>query len=130
MNCVLGFLVSVVVGHVVVSVIYKRLGVAKQPKGQGVPSWAMGVGERIFFTLVVAFARDVSGTVVFSMMAWIGLKTVVGWNRPGLTEKDEMIDTRTQRAFVDLISMGFALVGGLICGGEILLYDSRSRLKF
>ncbi len=93
----------------------------------GVPAWVMGLGERLFFTLVIAFW--VPGAAI-AMVMWITVKMVTGWNRPIPTgkqndakvEKDEL-NKKVRQAmatlFVDLVSMFFALVGGLIAAGQI-----------
>ena len=121
MTWIIGFSVSVVVGLVVVWVIHdlthKHLDV---PESQGgIPPWLLGVCERAFFTLIVAFT--VSGAAI-SMIAWVGIKMATGWNRLGEATGGNG-DLRTRQSlgalFVDLWSIGFALVGGLICKGDI-----------
>lgn len=74
------------------------------------PIWT-GLIERFFFTLIVAF--DISGAAV-AMMGWLGAKMAVNWNRqPG--------DNPVNRAFsmtalqTGVVSLLFALIGGLIC---------------
>lgn len=91
-----------------------------QDHGIGVPNWMMGLGERLFFTPVVGL--ELSGAVV-AMMVWLTVKMVTGWNR--LTSDDGQRATdgaaRTRRAmaslFASLVSMFFALIGGLIGAG-------------
>lgn len=83
MNWIMGFLVSIVAGHVVVWTVrhfmYKRLGVP-ETRTRAVSPTVMGIAERAFFTLVVGF--EVTGAAV-SMMAWVAVKMIGGWNRPG-----------------------------------------------
>ena len=87
------------------------------------PPWFVGLVERSIFFLFVA-AYDVPGITV-SMMVWLGIKMAANWNRPGLTSSDDS-DAEARRAcgaiaaaVLGLMSMGFALVGGLICRGAI-----------
>ena len=81
MSWIIGFLVSIILGQVVVWVIryfiYKRLGVSKL-QGPGMPGWMLNVGERAFFTLIIAF--NITGAAI-SMIAWVTIKMVTGWNR-------------------------------------------------
>jgi len=65
-----------------------------------------GIIERVFFTVVVAF--DVSGTAT-AMMGWIAIKMAAVWN---------VSQPRAATIFTalgGLMSMFFALTGGLIC---------------
>ena len=123
MTWIIGFFVSIVVGHGVVWTVryflYKHLNVVER-KGSGVmPGWMLGAGERAFFTLVIAF--NIAGAAI-SMIAWVALKMATGWNRLGIATKGDE-DLRTQQAlgalFVNLWSMGFALIGGVICNDRI-----------
>ena len=123
MNWIMGFLVSIVVGHVVVWTVrhfmYKRLGVP-ETRVRAVSPTVMGIAERAFFTLVVGF--EVTDAAV-SMMAWVAVKMIGGWNRLGFKVEGETLEERAERAtgavFLSLLSMGFALIGGLICTGDI-----------
>lgn len=118
MSWLAGLFVSIVLGHLVIWPVhyftYSHLHVPK-PVGPGIPSWVIGVLERAFFTVV--FAYGISGGAV-SMLAWIALKMVTGWNRPGqMAEGEDILRSRQAFAaiFVGLWSMAFALIGGLIC---------------
>lgn len=80
-----------------------------------VPGWLVGVVERLFFVVAVAF--NVSGAAI-AMIAWIAVKMVTNWNRVG------QIPPESPRAALTgliggLVSMLFALIGGLICSGQI-----------
>ena len=81
----------------------------------------MGTCERFIFTMAVAFG--LSGTVV-GMMAWLALKMATYWNSPGFALNNEEDQFKRARfalsaALAGLISMTFALIGGLICDGKI-----------
>lgn len=102
------------------------------------PRWVIGPLERLFFTLLVAF--NVSG-VATGMMIWLLVKMVSNWNLliPPLVgenrnlktdeekkrEKEQdmhraMLRRYTWSGFLGtLMSLLFALLGGLICGGLI-----------
>ena len=77
--------------------------------GIGIPPGLTGVIERLFFTVAVAF--ELSG-VATAMMAWIAIKLAADWNRPSTTP-----DTAgtLSAALGGLVSMLFAVTGGLIC---------------
>ena len=84
---------------------------------RAVPSWLTGVIERLFFTLLVYF--KLSG-VPAAMLIWLTLKMVTNWNSPLRKETDKK---HTKLAFTallaGLISLGFAVFGGLIARGDI-----------
>ena len=121
-----GMFVSLGVGHFVVgrfhATLWKALGApVEKPfsdvEFKPVPGWLTGLAERLFFTFIVA--SDVSGTAV-AMIAWIALKLTINWNRPGMKLEGEQSDVIRARygfvaAVVGLLSMLFALAGGLIC---------------
>jgi len=78
-----------------------------------IPGWLIGIIERVTFTFLVAF--DVSGTAA-AMFAWVALKMATDWNR--LTADVESIGARSlglSTLVGDIVSLLFALVGGLIC---------------
>jgi hypothetical protein len=81
-----------------------------------VPPWLTGLVERFVFFLLVAF--DMPATPV-TMMAWLGIKMAANWNRSDSTPPDEEAETMraqgaTAAAVLGLLSMGFALIGGLL----------------
>jgi hypothetical protein len=92
------------------------------PSTRGVPAWFTGAAERLFFTVLVAF--HMSGVTV-AMIAWIAAKLDANWNRSSLDEPKYDRDTirRARGSFsillAGLVSMLFALLGGLICSGDI-----------
>jgi len=124
----IGLFVSLVIGGLVTWQFLERLrkwmGVTKEdadPATKGVPGWLLGLLERLFFTLVIAF--NVSGAAV-AMMGWLTLKMAVNWNRPHAGDTDDIKRTRRIRfamsaLLTGLVAMGFALIGGLIARGEI-----------
>ncbi|WP_157719519.1 hypothetical protein [Pseudomonas oryzae] len=87
------------------------------PNGFGflsAPPWLTGMTERLFFTVLVAFAvSDVATT----MVAWLALKLATNWHR--------FQDDSTARYFgfsallAGLVSMLFAFLGGLIVRGDL-----------
>jgi len=80
-----------------------------------VPAWVVGTIERIFFGALVAF--DISATAA-AMVTWILVKMATDWNRI-LTSAQEGKRGPRSLAFSSLlagmISLFFALTGGLIC---------------
>ncbi len=81
-----------------------------------VPSWLIGIMERTFFVILVTF--DLSATAV-AMIAWLTVKMLYNWNI--LTEeKNITIRSLAFSALLgNIVSMLFALIGGLICRGSI-----------
>jgi hypothetical protein len=70
-----------------------------------------GIAERFFFTLIIAF--DVSGGAV-AMIAWLGAKMAVNWNR--LSGENPVARGFSMTALqTGMVSLFFALLGGLIC---------------
>lgn len=83
-----------------------------------VPSWLIGFTERTFFVILVAF--DFSAATV-AMIAWLTVKMLYNWNIL-LFDSKKNITVRSlafSALLANLISMFFALIGGLICGGKI-----------
>ena len=80
----------------------------------------VGTIERLFFTILVAF--NVSGTAT-AMIARIALKMATDWQR--ILPKDAKLWVRSlafSALFGSIISLLFALIGGLICayGQQVL----------
>ena len=119
MQWVIGLFVSLVIGGLLASCFVdqsrKYLDI-KKPDERGVSPWVTGIIERLFFTVAIAF--NLSGATV-AMIAWIGAKMATDWNRP---EEDRIGPNARAGAVTGLlgglISMLFALIGGLICGGK------------
>jgi hypothetical protein len=106
--------------------------------------WLLGTLERLFFTLLVGF--DVPA-VSAGIMTWLLIKTVTNWTRINPTrrgfigDREALVnlpqgaaqerDTLQQEAKLriyavksllgSLVSMLFALLGGLICKGAICI---------
>ena len=81
----------------------------------GVPQWATGGLERIFFTLVVGYSGV--GVGAGTMMVWLGIKTALNWRRYETKDPDELriiIRASQVSTFTGLLSLLFALVGGLL----------------
>jgi hypothetical protein len=72
-----------------------------------VSPWLTGIVERAFFTVVLAF--DVSGAST-AMMAWLTVKMLPNWNRTTADPPGAFT-----ALLAGLVSLFFALVGGLIC---------------
>ena len=128
MNWIIGFAISLGVGLVIVGLAHKwshsYLGV-QRPKGNAVAPWLLGLVERFFFTLVVAF--DVTGAAV-GMMAWLAVKMGANWGRVIGDPTDQVGQMLRARQAIGalllgLLSMTFALIGGLICNRKIPLTD-------
>ncbi len=124
-----GLAVSVFVGGLVTWGFLKILrGYTRIPKSnpdpatRGIPAWFTGGVERLFFSLAVAF--DLPGTTI-AMVAWIVAKMAANWNRPTSDQSSDPKEAirRARGSFTallaGLVSMIFAMVGGLICNGKI-----------
>jgi hypothetical protein len=118
-----GMTFSVIVGGIVTCAFleglrrYQKLG--KDSDGSGdsrpVPPWLRGVMERAFFSVIVAL--NISGAAI-AMIAWLTLKMVTNWNRPGGSRDLKEIRLAFSALLAGLVSMGFAIVGGVICRGS------------
>jgi hypothetical protein len=90
------------------------LNIAK-PAGRDVPNWLIGISERLFFTVLVAFS--ISGTAI-AMIGWITVKVIPNWElyiKHGTSNKPLVWSS----LLASLCSLFFALIGGLICRGSI-----------
>ncbi len=115
---IVGLFVALLVGAGVtgwfLTGVRSYLKIAK-PSGRDVPSWLIGVTERLFFAIIVAFG--VSGAAV-AMVLWIMIKIVPNWElyvKHGPANKPLVWTS----LLASLCSMFFALLGGLICSGAI-----------
>jgi hypothetical protein len=84
----------------------------------------IGTLERLFFTLIIAF--DVTAAAV-AMVAWLALKMATNWNRPNASHTPTEALTGLLGG---LISMLFALIGGLICKGDRVVIFAISIWRF
>ena len=125
-----GFTFSIGVGYVVVGSFVKRWryfirdrkNILKddQPSTfRGIPGWMVGLTEQLVFVPMVALSSNVYG-VLPVMGIWIGIKMATGWARTAkLDEMNKAWREWKTEAFVSLfgniLSMAFALGGGMIC---------------
>ena len=82
-----------------------------------VPSWLIGLTERTFFVILVAF--NLSATAI-AMIAWLTVKML--YNSNILSDDKKNITVRSLKFSAllgNILSMLFALIGGLICRGSI-----------
>ena len=118
-----GLVFSLGIGHIAIWLflrwLQRWLGDTPGDKGgKRVPDWVTGSIERLFFTILVG-ANDASGVPAL-MLGWLALKLATNWNHP--IHKDPELRPFAIRALLaGLLSMMFALVGGLICAGKLPL---------
>ena len=113
-----GLAFSIVIGHFAVDYGLRLLRLyltghetlAEQltPQERGVPAPLIGVIERLFFTIAVAY--DVSGTVT-AMIGWCAAKMVTNWSTE---DAKKWIPFPGTSLFGSFASMLFALAGGLL----------------
>lgn len=115
---IVGLFVALAVGGVVtgwfLSGLRSYLNIAR-PSGRDVPNWLIGLSERLFFAVIIAF--NISGAAV-AMMVWIVLKIIPNWElqiKHGTANKP----LTWSSILASLCSMLFALLGGLIIRGTI-----------
>ena len=77
-----------------------------------VPGWLVGLIERLFFTLIIAFG--ISGAAI-SMAAWITVKMASTWKRLARENNPWTGPFALSSLLGNLVSMLFALIGGLVC---------------
>ncbi len=78
-----------------------------------VPGWVTGSVERLFFTVLVGLG--VLGVPAL-MLVWLGLKMATNWNHPTWKDKPETRAYALSALLGGLVSMLFALIGGLLIG--------------
>ena len=119
---IVGLFVSLALGHVVVATflgrLRRRLGLGSKPQTHDiaiarVPPWLTGVVERLFFTLLIA--AGLTG-VPTAMVGWLALKFATNWNHPAWKEVPTSRTFAFSGLLAGLLSMLFAIWGGLICG--------------
>ncbi|UCC82853.1 MAG: hypothetical protein JSW46_18110 [Gemmatimonadota bacterium] len=115
---IVGLFVALAVGGVVtgwfLSGLRSYLNIAR-PSGRDVPNWLIGLSERLFFAVIIAF--NISGAAV-AMMVWIVLKIIPNWElqiKHGTANKP----LTWSSILASLCSMLFALLGGLIIRGTV-----------
>jgi hypothetical protein len=120
----IGWLSTFILGNVLDSYIQAK---AAERKEEGrydefvvvadIPSWLVGLIERTFFTVLVAF--NVSATPV-AMIAWVTVKMLYSWDIVWRERENITVRSLVLSALLgNLLSMLFALIGGLICRGSI-----------
>jgi hypothetical protein len=120
-----GLSFSIGVGYIVIPYIldYLRNAIFNEYHEVAIPYYPflnplMGVVERLFFTIIVAC--EISGTAV-AMVSWILVKMVTNWHK--ITDESDNKVIKRGLSLVSLIggmiSMLFALLGGLIIRGGI-----------
>ena len=117
-----GLLVSLVFGGIVTQYYARRV---MKLIGDEVPSYrlfiplSIGVVENLFFTIGVAF--NLSG-VMIGMVAWMGAKMAAHWGKE--SQEHQVSNIVTVRFLVlvgTMLSLLFAMIGGLICAGRLWL---------
>ena len=115
---IVGLFVALAVGGLVTGWFLKSLRSylkIARPSGRDVPNWLIGLSERLFFAVIIAF--NVSGGAA-AMMLWIVLKIIPNWElqvKHGAAHKP----LTWSSILASLCSMLFALLGGLIIRGAI-----------
>ena len=107
--------VGAIVTPIFVRVVEKCISKAIPNPAAGTPGWIpvlTGVVERLFFTIAIAFDSSVSAA---AMIGWCALKGAAHWN--SFTEEAK---PHTYLGFMGtLVSMIFAVIGGLWCRGTL-----------
>ena len=115
-----GLSVSLVCGGIVNQYWARRLRKLignEEPRYRIFIPLSLGVLENLFFTIGVAF--DLSGVMV-GMVAWMGAKMAAHWGRE--SKEHQVKNIETVRFLVlggTMISLLFAMLGGLICSGKL-----------
>ena len=123
---IVGLLLSLVVGGVAswafLKVLRWWLGVPSKLRladgSRGIPPWLTGVIERLFFTVLVGLA--ISGAPA-AMIGWLALKLATNWNHPDWKDKANARTFALSALLGGLVSMFFALLGGLVCSRTLSL---------
>ena len=117
-----GLFVSLVFGGIVTQYYARRvrkLIVDEEPNYRILIPLSIGVVESLFFTIGVAF--NLSG-VMIGMVAWMGAKMAAHWGKE--SQEHQVSNIVTVRFLVlvgTMISLLFAMIGGLICAGRLWL---------
>jgi hypothetical protein len=117
-----GLFVSLVFGGIVTQYYARKV---KKLIGDEDPNYriliplSIGVVESLFFTIGVAF--NLSG-VMIGMVAWMGAKMAAHWGKE--SQEHQVSNIVTVRFLVlvgTMLSLLFAMIGGLICAGRLWL---------
>jgi hypothetical protein len=123
----LGIAVSVLGGAVTVSAflwaLRKWTGIRSgEPlidQTHNVPGWLTGCVERGVFTVLVAY--DLSGLAT-AMVGWLAIKLAANWNNPARQNDPKIRAYAFSALLAGLLSMLFAVIGGMIARGRCWLY--------
>lgn len=120
MHWIAGLAFSLVVGHLVtshfLSLLRKKLELDSLPKGRRRISPSLtGAIERLFFTVLIGF--DMSGASA-AMIAWLALKLATNWNHLDWKGNPDARTRALSALLAGLVSMLFALIGGVICASK------------
>lgn len=96
-------------------IIREKIGY-KKPDYIAVPPLVLGVIEGVFFTVAVAY--ELSGVVV-AMIGWIGVKMAAHWGTKSEQDVTNIEAVRFTALLGSMVSLLFAMIGGLICSGKI-----------
>ena len=120
----IGLLFSLIAGGVITDLFLRLLrhwlGVPPKPRlndgSKGIPSWLTGAVERLFFAGLIGL--EVSG-VPTAMVGWLALKLATNWNHPDWKERPNARTFAFSALLGGLVSMFFALLGGLMCASKL-----------
>ena len=123
MNWIVGLSISLALGALCtwafLKLLRKYVGLPQKAKeGASVPAWLTGVVERLFFAVLVGL--NVAGAPA-AMVAWLALKLATNWNHPDWKDKPEARSYAFSALLAGLVSMLFALLGGLVCAGKLCI---------
>lgn len=115
-----GLFVSLAIGAIVTQFYARRV---RKLIGEEDPDYRLyipltiGVVENLFFTIGVAF--NLSG-VVIGMVAWMGAKMAAHWGKETLEQQvTNIVAVRYLVLVGTMVSLLFAMIGGLICAGKL-----------
>jgi hypothetical protein len=120
---IIGLSVALILGDLVPRVVLwamRRRINFRRPTYPGIPVLVTGTIERLFFLVAVAF--NLSGVIV-AMIGWIGVKMAAHWGARQEANEQQAVDSiyavRISAILAGILSLFFAMVGGLICAGAI-----------
>ena len=95
---------------------YIGLGNKPKPKNKRVLPWLTGFVERSFFTTIIGLG--ING-VAPAIIAWLALKMLTNWNSKVWEEDPKAKAFAFTALLAGLVSMFFAVLGGLIWEGKL-----------
>jgi len=117
----LGLLIGLGLGHLAVAgfFLWVRRWLGPDPRHHSyIPGWITGLIERLFFLILVSMT-SAPLLIVPLMFTWSAAKIAANWGRNTATPFQGQRAAFTIRALLaGLISMLFALFGGMIAGGQ------------